>query len=129
MEPNNPNINEEIVADSEASARKKLLSIVSICVLSAFVFFACVAGSFFLIDYLGVDTSVATPDETEVPYTEVVTTAAEDDNTTPTLPDGTPYTKTQDFAELKSINPDIVGWIDIPNTAINYPVLDRKSVV
>ncbi len=123
MEPNNPNINEEIVADSEVDTRKKLLSIVSICVLSAFVFFACVAGSFFLIDYLGVDTSVATDDETEVPYTEVVTTTAEDDNTTPTLPDGTPYTKTQDFAELKSINPDIVGWIDIPNTAINYPVL------
>ncbi len=123
MENNNPNVKEEIIVDSEVNTRKKLLGIVLICVLSLFVFSACVAGSVFLINYLGVDTSVATDDEIEVPNTEVVTTAPADDNTTPTLPDGTPYTQTQNWAELKSINTDIVGWIHIPNTAINYPVL------
>lgn len=28
-----------------------------------------------------------------------------------------------DFQELQNINPDVIGWIQIPNTSINYPIL------
>jgi len=28
-----------------------------------------------------------------------------------------------DFAQLKSINPDVIGWIQIPGTKINYPIV------
>ena len=32
-----------------------------------------------------------------------------------------------DFSKLKSINNDVVGWIEIPNTNINYPILQTKD--
>ena len=32
-----------------------------------------------------------------------------------------------DFAELSSINPDIYAWIRIPDTQIDYPVLQREE--
>lgn len=32
-----------------------------------------------------------------------------------------------DFEELQNINPDIYAWIRIPDTQINYPVLQRKG--
>lgn len=32
-----------------------------------------------------------------------------------------------DFDELIKLNSDVVGWITIPNTVINYPVLQNKS--
>lgn len=32
-----------------------------------------------------------------------------------------------DFAKLQSINPDIYAWIRIPDTQIDYPVLQRKG--
>lgn len=32
-----------------------------------------------------------------------------------------------EFEELYTINPDIVGWISIPNTNIDYPVVQRKD--
>lgn len=34
-----------------------------------------------------------------------------------------PYTSPVDFAGLQAINPDVVAWIVIPNTSINYPVV------
>ncbi|MBQ8000937.1 MAG: class B sortase [Ruminococcus sp.] len=123
MENNNPNVNENVSADSSVQTRKKLVSVVLICVLSVAILVASVAGALFLIDYLGVDTSVATPDEATVPAETVVETTADAEEITPTLPDGTPYTETQDWVELKNINTDIKAWIHIPNTAINYPVL------
>lgn len=38
------------------------------------------------------------------------------------FPEGDDQPPTVDWAGLKAINPEIVGWIYIPNTAINYPV-------
>lgn len=32
-----------------------------------------------------------------------------------------------DFAKLKEINPDVVAWLIIPNTNINYPVLQSSD--
>ena len=32
-----------------------------------------------------------------------------------------------EFEELYAINPDVVGWISIPDTNINYPVVQRKD--
>ncbi len=32
-----------------------------------------------------------------------------------------------DFSYLKELNPDIVAWIDIPNTEISYPILQSKE--
>lgn len=32
-----------------------------------------------------------------------------------------------DFAKLKEINPDVVAWLVIPNTNINYPVLQSSD--
>lgn len=37
--------------------------------------------------------------------------------------EGTSRFPTVDFAALKSINPDIVGWVYIEGTAINYPIV------
>ncbi len=122
MENNNPIVNETVSTDSGAQSRKKLLCIVLICVLSVAILVASVAGAMFLIKVLGVDTSYATPDEATLP-TDVVETTVPEEETDPTLPDGTPYTDRQDWAELKKINTDIKAWIHIPNTAINYPVL------
>lgn len=38
-----------------------------------------------------------------------------------------PFNRYIDFKALQSINPDIVGWIYIPNTLIDYPILIGES--
>ena len=32
-----------------------------------------------------------------------------------------------DLAALREVNPDVVGWISIPDTPVNYPLLQRDS--
>ena len=38
--------------------------------------------------------------------------------------DGVPQV---DFDELEAINPDVIGWIYVPNTVINYPVVQTDN--
>lgn len=100
--------------------------IILITALSIIMIFVAILGAVILIKSCNVDTSVATPDETQ-PVTELVVATADEVNTTPTTPDGKEYIFTQDWNELKKINNEIEGWIEIPNTKINYPVLKHEG--
>ncbi len=81
-----------------------------------------------LVNVFGIDTSVATPDEsTSAPVvsTPAPTEAPGSEDTT--WPDGTPYEEKQDWAALKAINSDIVGWVTLRDTEINYPALKSEE--
>lgn len=104
--------------------KKALVIVIAVLVVAI----AC-GLAIWLVGLLGVDTSVATPDEstveTTVETTPAVTEAPGSEDTT--WPDGTPYEETQDWDALKKINTDIKGWITLRNTPINYPVLESEE--
>lgn len=97
-----------------------------ICVLSIVLLIMSIVGALILIKSCGLNFGGATQDE--VPTDPVVeTTAPVEENTTPTTPDGKEYTLTQDWDELAKINKEIVGWIHVPHTQVNYPVLKHDG--
>ncbi len=107
---------------------KKRKALVIVIAVLAVVVVCAVAIA--LVSILGVDKSVATPDESTIattaeasipPTTEVP--GMEDT----TWPDGTPYEEKQDWNALKKINTDIKGWVTLKNTPINYPVLESEE--
>ncbi len=110
----------------ELLKQKKAL-VIAIAVLAV----AIVCGlAIFLVGVLGVDTSVATPDESAIETTVETTTPATteaDGMEDTTWPDGTPYEEKQDWDALKKVNTDIKGWITLKNTPINYPVLESEE--
>ncbi|MGN0452412.1 MAG: class B sortase [Ruminococcus sp.] len=105
-------------------ANKKALKTAIICIVSAIVLVASIVGAVMIIKFLGVDTSVATPDETTLPAATVTEST---ENTDMTTPDGKVYDVHQDWDELARINTDIKAWIDVPGTVINYPVLKYEG--
>ena len=42
-------------------------------------------------------------------------------------PEPEPYTSPVDFASLWEINPDVIGWITVPGTDIDHPILRSES--
>ncbi len=96
------------------------------CVLTTVLLILSIVGALILIKSCGVNYYVATPDEVVV-TTEPVETEPVDENTVPTTPDGKEYTITQDWDALAKINKEIVGWIHVPNTQVNYPVLKHDG--
>lgn len=43
------------------------------------------------------------------------------------VPETEPYQSPVDFDALWEINPDVVGWIYIPDTTVNYPILQGET--
>lgn len=114
----------------EGKTKKTILAVVLTLVLLV----GAVVGAVLIFRSCGVDLSVATADEANVSTYDESTqngstelTDAPTENTTPTLPNGEEYTLTQDWDKLKSINTEIKGWIHIPNTDVNYPVLEHEG--
>ncbi|MBQ9742267.1 MAG: sortase [Ruminococcus sp.] len=105
---------------------KKSVCNLIIAIITVAVLVVAMVGVMLTLDYFQVDTSVATPDEVTTlnpvfsSYDEVILTETTEEVTTP---NGEEYTLTQDWGELAKINNEIVGWIYMPNTVINYPVL------
>ncbi len=106
---------------------KKTVNAIVIAILSVALVAVAVVGAVFLVDKCGVDTSVATPDEStkDVAVTVPITTPV--DYTDPTTPDGEVYEFTKDWNEFLAINDEIKAWIDIPGTRVNYPVLKHEG--
>ncbi|MBQ4105749.1 MAG: sortase [Clostridia bacterium] len=111
----------------EGNQNKKILNTVIICVVSLGVLVAAVFGSMYMIDYFGIDTSVSTQDEVRLEPVDIPNVDGSADVEPMTTPDGNLYTITQDWAELKSINEEIVAWIHIPGTNVNYPVMKHEG--
>ncbi|MEG0813927.1 MAG: class B sortase [Clostridium sp.] len=63
----------------------------------------------------------ALAEQTQAAETEPVTTADETEETTKA------YDSPIDFEELRKINPDIVAWLKIPGTKIDYPVVQTTD--
>lgn len=105
--------------------KNKNIKLLIIGILSVVAIIVAVCVALILINVLGVDTSVATPDEATPDETTVITTVPE--NTEVTTPNGKVYNIKQDWNELASINSEIVGWINMPGTIINYPVLKHSG--
>lgn len=104
------------VADRRASSKKKAprswRDVLPVVLIAVGVVLLLAAAFIFVRAQLGYREAQATYDQLE---TYVVTDTAGDD-----LP-------SVDFDELEAINPDVVGWIYVPGTPINYPVVQTTD--
>lgn len=104
------------VADRRASSKKKAprswRDVLPVVLIVVGVVLLLAAAFIFVCAQLGYREAQATYDQLE---TYVVTDTAGDD-----LP-------SVDFDELEAINPDVVGWIYVPGTPINYPVVQTTD--
>lgn len=104
------------VADGRSSSKKKAprswRDVLPVVLIAVGVVLLLVAAFIFVRAQLGYREAQATYDQLE---TYAVTDTAGDD-----LP-------SVDFDELEAINPDVVGWIYVPGTPINYPVVQTTD--
>lgn len=104
------------VTDGRASSKKKAprgwRDVLPVVLIAVGVVLLLVAAFIFVRAQLGYREAQATYDQLE---TYAVTDTAGDD-----LP-------SVDFDELEAINPDVVGWIYVPGTPINYPVVQTTD--
>ena len=104
------------VADRWASSKKKAprswRDVLPVVLIVVGVVLLLAAAFIFVRAQLGYREAQATYDQLE---TYAVTDTAGDD-----LP-------SVDFDELEAINPDVVGWIYVPGTPINYPVVQTTD--
>lgn len=71
-------------------------------------------------------TATSTPTETPTPTKAPTKTPTKAPTKTPTpTPTPEPYNSPIDFEALWAINPEVVAWLEIPDTYIEYPVLQN----
>ncbi len=88
---------------------------------------AACCGIYFAIDWMAADAEVREYDQIQSEYSEVVYDDSAGEVDVPVSEtDGLPYTLV-DFDALLEQNPDTVGWVSIPDTLINYPVVQATN--
>ena len=70
--------------------------------------------------YEDVASHVELPEQTEAPEDDNTETEPAGEDTSVVLP-------TVDFDALRETGPDIIGWLTLPDTAINYPVTQKED--
>ena len=117
----------------EGNDNKKKAVLVSI--LSVVLVALAVVGSIVLMKSCNVDVTPVEVNMIDATSDEAKTSDSTGDTDsdvpvtdgTPTLPNGEPYTLTQDIDALRNINEEIRFWIDIPGTDVSYPVLRHEE--
>ncbi len=72
-------------------------------------------------------TQATTLPETTEP-TEATTVSTTEETTPPEpMDEGALYIQQMDLAALQQVNPDVFGWIYLPDTQISYPILQGKD--
>lgn len=92
-------------------------------VIIAFVIIAAACGIFFIHEYCVAQKEVAEYSQIQEEYLKPEMLELLDSVTDPQdKPATLPYMEA-DFCGLLSVNPDTIGWLSIPDTPINYPVV------